>query len=182
VKAFPDTTTGKGAEHPSRAAVLAAVLAAVGLGAVMVAVSLWPDNFAPGETLISPGARDIAVSQKDTTYPDSDALRFDERPEAVYVYVRVEDLAEGDFEARAGRTAKDSVLGRMLGDSGIRVVGRSDQPLGVSGEGVSGVLKFAVLPDPEGRLPAGNYTVEVYNGAGGAVGGALARKYFVVGD
>jgi hypothetical protein len=182
VKAFPDTTTGKGAEHPSRAAVLAAVLAAVGLGAVMVAVSLWPDNFAPGETLISPGARDIAVSQKDTTYPDSDALRFDERPEAVYVYVRVEDLAEGDFEARAGRTAKDSVLGRMMGDSGIRVVGRSDQPLGVSGEGVSGVLKFAVLPDPEGRLPAGNYTVEVYNGAGGAVGGALARKYFVVGD
>jgi len=45
-----------------------------------------------------------------------------------------------------------------------------------------GVLKFAVLPDSGARLPAGNYTVEVYNGAGGAQGGVLARKYFVVGD
>jgi hypothetical protein len=178
LKAFPDTTTDKGGRRPSRAP----VLAAVGLGVVMVAVSLWPDNFSPGETLISPGARDIAVSQEDTTYPDSDALRFDERPEAVYVYVRVEDLDEGDLEARAGRTAKGSVLGRVMGDGGIRVVSRSDRPLGVSGEGVAGVLKFAVLPDSGARLPAGNYTVEVYNRAGGAEGGALARKYFVVGD
>jgi hypothetical protein len=178
LKAFPDTTTDKGGRRPSRAP----VLAAVGLGVVMVAVSLWPDNFSPGETLISPGARDIAVSQEDTTYPDSDALRFDERPEAVYVYVRVEDLDEGDLEARAGRTAKGSVLGRVMGDGGIRVVSRSDRPLGVSGEGVSGVLKFAVLPDSGARLPAGNYTVEVYNRAGGAEGGAMARKYFVVGD
>jgi hypothetical protein len=180
VKAFPDTTTDKGGERPSRAP----VLAAVGLGVVMVAValSLWPDNFSPGEALISPGARDIAVSLEDTTYPDSDALRFDERPEEVYVYVRVEDLDEGDLEARVGRTEKDSVLGRVMRDDGIRVVGQSDKPLGVSGEGVSGVLKFAVLPDSGGRLPAGNYAVEVYNGAGGAQGGALARKYFVVGD
>jgi hypothetical protein len=180
LKEFPDTTTDKGRGRPSRAP----VLAAVGLGVVMVAVavSLWPDNFSPGETLISPGARDIAVSREDTTYPDSDALRFDESPEAVYVYVRVEDLDEGDLEARAGRTAKDSVLGRVIGDGGIRVVGRSDRPFGVSGEGVSGVLKFAVLPDSGARLPAGNYTVEVYNGAGGKEGGALARKDFVVGD
>jgi hypothetical protein len=180
LKAFPDTTTDKGGGRPSRAP----MLAAVGLGVVMVAVavSLWPDNFSPGETLISPGARDIAVSREDTTYPDSDALRFDQRPEAVYVYVRVEDLDEGDLEARAGRTAKDSVLDLVMGDGGIRVVGQSDRPLDVSGEGVSGVLKFAVLPDSGGRLPAGNYTVEVYYGAGGAEGGVLARKYFVVGD
>ena len=178
MKAIPDTTTDKGGGRPSRAP----VLAAVGLAVVMVAVSLWPDNFAPGETLISPGAQDIAVSREDTTYPGSDALRFDERPGEVYVYVRVEDLDDGDLEARVGRTAKDSVLGRVMGDGGIRVVGRSDKPLGVSGEGVSGVLKFAVLPDTGGRLPAGNYTVEVYNGAGGAEGGVLARKYFVVGD
>jgi hypothetical protein len=180
LKAFPDTTTDKGGGRPSRAPVLAAV--GIGVVMVVVAVSLWPDNFSPGETLISPGARDIAVSREDTTYPDSDALRFDERPEEVYVYVRVEDLDEGDLEAGVGRTAKDSVLSRMMGDDGIRVVGQSDKPLGVSGEGVSGVLKFAVLPDSGGRLPAGNYTVEVYNGAGGAQGGVLARKYFVVGD
>jgi hypothetical protein len=180
LKAFPDTTTDKGGGRPSRAP----VLAAVGLAVVMaaVAVSLWPDNFAPGETLISPGPQDIAVSREDTTYPDSDALRFDEGPDAVYVYVRVEDLAEGDLEARAERTAKDSVLGRVMGDGGIRVVGQSEEPLGVSGEGVSGVLKFAVRPDSGGRLPTGNYTVEVYNGAEGAEGGVLARKYFVVGD
>jgi hypothetical protein len=180
LKAFPDTTTDKSGGRPSRAP----VLAALGLGVVMVAVavSLWPDNFSPGEALISPGARDIAVSREDTTYPDSDALRFDGRPEEVYVYVRVEDLDEGDLEARVGRTAKDSLLGRMMGDGGIRVSGRSEKPLGVSGEGASGVLKFAVLPDSGARLPAGNYTVEVYNGAGGAEGGVLARKYFVVGD
>ena len=180
MKAFPDTTTEKGGGRPSRAP----LLAVLGFGVVLVAVavSLWPDNFSPGETLISPKARDIAVSREDTTYPDSDALRLDERPEAVYVYVRVEDLDEGDLEARAGRTAKDSVLGRVMGDDGIRVVGLSDRPLGVSGEGVSGVLKFAVRPDSGARLPTGNYTVEVYNGAGGAQGGVLARKYFVVGD
>jgi hypothetical protein len=181
VRAFPDTTTtDKGERRPSRVP----MLAAVGLGVVLVAValSLWPDNFSPGETLVSPGARDIAVSRENTTYPDSDALRFDERPKTVYVYVRVEDLDEGNLEAWAERTAKDSVLGRVTGDGGIRVVGRSDRPLGVSGEGASGVLKFAVLPDSGSRLPAGNYTVEVYNGAGGAEGGILARKYFVVGD
>jgi hypothetical protein len=179
VKAFPDTTTDKVGRRTSRAP----VLAAGGLAVVMIAVgvSLWPDNFSPGETLISPGARDIAVSREDTSYPDSDALRFDERPEAVYVYVRVEDLDEGDLEVRAARTAKDSVLGRVMGDGGITVVSGGDQPLAVSAEGVSGVLKFAVRPDSGARLPAGNYAVEVYNDAGGAEGGLLARKYFVVG-
>jgi hypothetical protein len=180
LKAFPDTTTDKGGRRPSRAP----VLAAVGLGVVMVAVavSLWPNSFSPGETLSSGSARDIAVSREDTTYPDSDALRFDERPAAVYVYVRVEDLAEGDLEARVERRAKDSVLGRVMGGGGIRVAGRSEEPLGDSGESVSGVLKFAVRPDSGERLPAGNYTVEVYNGAGGTEGDVLARKYFVVGD
>jgi hypothetical protein len=161
------------------------VLAALGLGVVLLAaaVSLWPDNFSPGEDLISPGAQDVAVSREDTTYPSSDALRFDERPEAVFVYLRVEDLDGGDdLGARVGRTAKDSVVGRLLGDGGLRVVDRSEEPLGVSGDGVSGVLKFAVWPRSGGRLPAGNYTVEVYNVSGGAGRpDAVARKYFVVG-
>jgi hypothetical protein len=181
MKAFPDTTTVKDEGRTSRAPALAAVALGV-VVMVVVAVWLWPDNFSPGETLISPSAQDIAVSREDTTYPDSDALRFDGRPEAVYVYLRVEDLAEGDLEARAGRTAKDSVLGRVMGDGGIRVVGQSDRPLGASGEGLSGVLKFAVRAGSEERLPQGNYTVEVYNVAGGTEGGVLARKYFVVGD
>jgi hypothetical protein len=160
------------------------VLAAAGLGVALLAaaVSLWPDNFSPGEALISPGARDIAVSLKDTTYPDTDALRFDGRPEAIYIYVRVEDLDDGELEANVGRTAKDSVVGRVVGDSGIRVVDESEEPLGASGGGVSGVLKFAVRPASGGRLPAGEYTVEVYQRSGGPDGGGVvARKYFVVG-
>lgn len=159
------------------------MLAAFGLAVSLLAAAawLWPDNFSPGESLISPGARDIAVSRQDATYPTTDALRFDERPEVLYVYVRVEDLAEGDLEARVGRTAKDSVIGRILGDGGLRVVDRSEEPLGASGGGASGVLKFAVRPQSGGRLPAGNYTVEVYNGPGGSDGGVVARKYFVVG-
>ena len=180
MKSFPDTTTEKGGGRPSRGP----LLAAAGFGVVLLAavVSWWPGNFSPGETLISPGARDIAVSREDTTYPTSDALRFEERPEAVYVYLRVEDLPEGDLEARAGLTAKGSVVGRVMGDRGIRVVGRSEEPLGVSGGGVSGVLKFAVRSRSGGRLPSGNYTVEVYNDVGGPEsGGAVARKYFVVG-
>jgi len=180
VKAFPDTTTDKGGGRHSPVP----VLAAAGLGVVLLVavVSLWPDNFSPGESLISPGAQDIAVSREDTTYPKTDDLRFDERPEVVYVYLRVEDLAEGDLEARAERSAKDSVLGRVIGGGGLLVVDRSEDPLGVSGGGVSGVLKFAVRPGAGGRLAAGNYTVEVYNGSGGFKGeGAVARKYFVVG-
>ena len=179
MKAFPDTTTDKGAERPSRGP----VLAAAGLGVVLLAAVLWlwPDNFSPGEALPSPGAPDIAVSREDTTYPNTDALRFDVRPEVVYVYLRVEDLDEGDLEARVGRTAKDSVVGRLISDGGLRVVDRSEEPLGMSGGGVSGVVKFAVRPASGGRLPAGNYTVEIYNISGRAEGGALARKYFVVG-
>jgi hypothetical protein len=157
------------------------VLAAVGLAVILLAAAwLWPDDFSPGESLGSPGARDIAVSRQDATYPNTDALRFDERPEVVYVYVRVEDLAEGDLEATVGRTAKDSVVGRILGDGRLRVVDRSEEPLGASGGGGSGVLKFAVRPKSGGRLPAGNYTVEVYYGSGGSNGGVVARKYFVV--
>jgi hypothetical protein len=158
------------------------VLAAAGLGVVLLAAVLWlwPDNFSPGEALTSPGAQDIAVSREDTTYPNTDALRFDEKPDVVYVYLRVEDLDEGDLEATVGRTAKDSVVGRLIGDGGLRVVDRSEEPLGVSGGGISGVVKFAVRPASGGRLPAGNYTVEIYNVSGGSEGGALARKYFVV--
>jgi hypothetical protein len=157
----------------------------VGFGVVLLAAVfwLWPDNFSPGESLPSSGVRDIAVSRKDTTYPNSDALRFDGRPEVVFVYLRVEDLDDAGFEAWVGRSARDSVLGRLIGEGGLRVVDRSEEPLGLSGNGVSGVLKFAVLPASGGRLPAGNYTVEVYNGQEGArSGGPVAAKYFVVGD
>lgn len=133
--------------------------------------------------MISPGAQDIAVSTRDTVYPGSDALRFEARPEAVYVYLRVEDHDANDFEATVFRTARSSLVGRLSGGTGLRVVEGGAERLGLTGGGFSGVLKFAVLPVSEGRLPAGSYTVEVYSpGDGTGDGKTLARKYFVVGD
>ena len=38
---------------------------------------------------------------------------------------------------------------------GIRVVGRSEEPLGSTGGGVSGVLKFAVRPESERAVARG---------------------------
>jgi hypothetical protein len=147
-----------------------------------VAVSLWPGNFSPGEELISPGAKDIAVSQEDTMYPTSDRLRFDGRPEAVYVYLRVEDLAAyHDLEARVGRATRASVLGRLLGGGGLVVSNEGEERLSVYYGGASGVVKFAVRPASGGRLPSGDYTVAVYATPGGAgENSVVARKYFVI--
>lgn len=181
MKAFPDTTTGKtGDRRP-----FGPLLAAVGGGVLLLAAVafLWPADFSPGEKMVSPGAEDIAVSQEDAKYPSSDSLRFERRPEVVYVYLRVEDLdSAGDLAAEVGQTARTSVVGRLLGGGGLRVVDRSGEPLGVSDGGVSGVVKFAVRPGSGDRLPAGNYTVEVYTAAGGEQrSSVVATKYFVVG-
>ena len=65
--------------------------------------------------MISPGAKDIAVSQEDKVYPTSDRLRFDGGPEVVYVYLRVEDFATYEnLGARVWRTSRISALGRLL--------------------------------------------------------------------
>jgi hypothetical protein len=147
-------------------------------------VSVWPGDFSPGEELISPGAKDIAVSQEDKVYPTSDRLRFDEGPEVVYVYLRVEDFAAyEDLEARAGRTSRVSAVGRLLGGGGELVVSKEgEERLSVAYGGASGVVKFAVRPGSGGRLPSGNYTVAVYAAsAGTGENSVVARKYFVVG-
>jgi hypothetical protein len=147
-------------------------------------VSFWPWAFSPGEELISPGAKDIAVGQVDTVYPTSDRLRFDGGPRAIYVYLRVENLAAyDDLEARVGRISRTSALGRVLGGGGgIVVSNEGKERLSVSYGGASGVVKFAVRPASGGRLPSGHYTVAVYAAAGGAgEDRVVARKYFVVG-
>ncbi|MDQ3864958.1 MAG: hypothetical protein M3317_15940 [Actinomycetota bacterium] len=137
-------------------------------------------DFSPGEELVSPGVKDIAVSQEDTMYPTADTLRFDGGAEAVYVYLRIENFAPyGDLEARVGRTSKTSALGRLLGgDGGLVVVDEGEDRLAVTDGRATGVVKFAVRPASGGRLPAGNYTVTVYAARENSV---LARKYFVVG-
>jgi hypothetical protein len=162
------------------------VLVAVCFAVVMLSavVSLWPEDFSPGEELVSPGAQDIAVSREDTMYPTSDRLWFDGGTEAVYVYLRVENLATyGDLEARVGRTSRNSALGRLLGGGDELVVAEEgEERLAVSSGGASGVVKFAVRPGSGGRLPSGDYTVEVYAASGGGgENSVVARKYFVVG-
>jgi hypothetical protein len=162
------------------------VLAAVGFGVLLLAavLSVWQADFSPGEELISPGAKDIAVSQDDKVYPTSDRLRFDGGPEVVYVYLRVEDFATyEDLEARVGRTSRVSALGRLLGGGGELVVSKEgEERLSVTYGGAAGVVKFAVRSGSGGRLPSGNYTVAVYAASGGAgENSVVARKYFEVG-
>ncbi|HEY6712216.1 MAG TPA: hypothetical protein VI055_08085 [Rubrobacter sp.] len=162
------------------------MLAAVGFGVLLLAavLSVWQADFSPGEELISPGAKDIAVSQDDKVYPTSDRLRFDGGPEVVYVYLRVEDFATyEDLEARVGRTSRVSALGRLLGGGGELVVSKEgEERLSVTYGGAAGVVKFAVRSGSGGRLPSGNYTVGVYAASGGAgENSVVARKYFEVG-
>ena len=150
---------------------------------LVAVVFVWPGDFSPGEELISPGAKDIAVSQEDKVYPTSDRLRFDGGPEVVYVYLRVEDFATyEDLEARVGRTSRVSALGRLLGGGGLVVSNEGEDRLALSYSGASGVVKFAVRPGSGRRLPSGNYIVAVYAASGGAgENSVVARKYFEVG-
>jgi len=181
VNKLPSTTTGKAGGRYR----IGPVIVAVCFGILLLAtfVFLRPGSFSPGEELVSPGAEDIAVSQEDALYPTSDTLRFDGGAEVVYVYVRVENLtAYEDLEARVGRTAKVSALGRLLDGGGDLVVTKEgEERLSVTYGGASGVVKFAVRPGSGGRLPPGDYTVAVYAASGGE-NGVVARKYFVVGS
>ena len=162
------------------------VLAVMGLGALLlVAMSLLRGgSFSPGADLHSPGFRDVAVSTADTTYPSSDMLRLEDRPEVVYVYLTVENLPRGsDLETRVERSGRRSALSWLLPDRGesLAVSDEQEEHLGPSDDGVSGVVKFAVRAKSGGPLPAGNYTVSIYadpRETGAA--GAAARKYFVI--
>jgi hypothetical protein len=159
------------------------VLAILGLAAlVLVAVALLrEESFSPGEELYAPGFEGVAVSTRDISYPASDVLRFDGRPEVVYVYLVVQDLPSGrDLGARVERSGRQSALYWLLeaGD-GLEVSDEQEEHLRPSGGGVSGVVQFAVRTESGGPLPAGNYTVSIHGTEGGA---AAARKYFVIRD
>ena len=177
---LPETSTKKARRRwPGYA------LAAVGLAALLLAaVALLQDRgFSPGEELYAQELEDVAVSAEDTSYPPSDVLRFDRRPEVVYVYLAVEDLPrESDLEARVERSGRQSALSWLLGGGGgIEVVGGQEEQLGPSGGGVAGVVKFAVREESGEPLPAGNYTVSIYAGPEGTEGKDLAAiKYFAI--
>jgi hypothetical protein len=174
---LPETTTRKvDRRWPGYA------LAVVGLAALLlVAITLLRGGtFSPGEKLYAPGFRGIAVSAQDTSYPSSDVLRFNGRPEVVYVYLSVEDLPRGShLEAKVERSGRLSALSWLLlaGGDNLEVSDGQDERLGPSARGISGVVKFAVRAESGDPLPAGNYTVSIYSARGVA-----ARKYFVIRD
>ncbi len=160
-------------------------LAAVGLAASLLVAGLLlgEGDFSPGEELYARGFEDVSVSAEDTSYPTSDVLRFDRRPEVVYVYLAVEDLPRvRDLEAKVERSGRQSVLSWLLdGSEGLEVLDEGEEQLGPSGGGVSGVVKFAVRAESGEPLPVGNYTVSIYADSGKTRGREpAARKYFVI--
>jgi hypothetical protein len=178
VSALPDTATKKTHRRwPGYA------LAAIGLAALLFAAValIHESSFSPGEELYAPGFEDIAVSTEDTSYPASDALRFELRPEVVYVYLAVEDLPrDSDLEARVEHSSRESALSRLLG-GGESIEVLEGEQLGPSGDGVSGMVKFAVRAEAGELLPAGNYTVSIYAGPERTESRDLAAiKYFVI--
>jgi hypothetical protein len=176
VRVLPETATRKVARRwPGY------VLAIIGLAALsfVAAALLRGGSFSPGEELYARGFEDVAVSMQDTTYPASDVLRFESRPEAIYIYLVVEDLPRGmDLEARVERSGMQSALSWLLARrDDLEVSDGHNERLGPSEEGVAGVVQFAVRTSSGEPLPAGNYTVTIYAGPGGEAG---ARKYFVI--
>ena len=174
---LPETATKKvGRRWPGYA------LAAMGLAALLlVAVAqVRGEGFTPAEELHEPGFKDVAVSTENTSYPPADVLRFQTRPEVVYVYLAVEDLpGVRDLEARVERSGRRSALSWLLGGGdGLEVSDGQEEHLGLSGGGVSGVVKFSVRAESGGPLPAGGYTVSIY--ASKVETDPGARKYFLI--
>jgi hypothetical protein len=177
---LPETATRKVDRRWPRYA-----LAVMGLAALLFVALLRGGTFSPGEELQAPGFEDVAVSTEDALYPSSDVLRFDDRPEVVYVYLAVEDLPAGsNLEARVERSGRRSALSWLLaGGDNLEVSDEQVEHLGPSGDGVSGVVQFAVRAESGEPLPAGNYTVSIYAASEEkGTGGAAARKYFVIRD
>jgi hypothetical protein len=180
VSVLPDTATRKVYRRWPGYALVVMGLVALSLMAVAL---VRAEIFSPGEELRAPGFEDVAVSTQDTSYPASDVMRFEGRPEVIYVYLVVEDLPKGsDLEARVERSGRRSALSWLLArGNGLEVSDERQEHLGPSGDGLSGVVKFAVRMESGEPLPAGNYTVTIYAApeeAGG--GGVAARKYFVI--
>lgn len=157
-------------------------LAAIGLAALLLVVAalVRGEGFTPGERLYASGFEDVAVSAENTSYPPSDVLRFDGRPETVYVYLAVDDLRRvGDMEARVERSGRRSALSWLLGGGdGLEVSDGQEEHLVRAGDGVSGVVKFAVRAESGEPLPAGGYAVSIY--ASEEETEAAARKYFLI--
>ena len=158
---------------------VAVVLVALALG---VEAFLRAENFSPGEEIISPSIRDIAVSQENSLYPPPDTARFQGRPEAIFVYLSVEGLPNGeDMEARVERVGSGSMFSLFFGqEAGLEALDEQENHLSEDENGSTGVMKFALRTRSGEPVPPGNYTVEVYGAGATDEGGVAARKFFVV--
>jgi hypothetical protein len=183
---LPNTTT-KGADRRWPLYALVAV-ALLGL-ALGIEAFLRAESFSPGEEISSPGIRDVTLSAENSLYPPPDTSRFEGPPETIFVYLSVEDLPNvEDMEARFQRVGSGSVFSLLFGPGvGIEALDEQEDQLRQTGNGATGIVKFALKTESGEPVPPGNYTVEVYGpGLAGGEGdmdeeGAVAvRKSFVV--
>jgi hypothetical protein len=180
MRVLPNTSTkGAGRRWPLYALAIAA-LVALSLG---VETFLRAENFLPGKEIVSPGIRDITVSTKDNLYPPPDTSYFEDQPEAVFVYLSVEDLPSGEaMEARVERAGSGSAFSLLFGPGAGLEILNEDNNLSKGENGSTGIVKFALKTNSGKPVPPGNYTVDVYGprAAEGEDNSVAARKSFAV--
>jgi hypothetical protein len=183
---LPNTTTKRADRRWPLYALVAVALLGLALG---IEAFLRAESFSPGEEISSPGIRDVTLSAENSLYPPPDTSRFEGPPETIFVYLSVEDLPNvEDMEARFQRVGSGSVFSLLFGPGvGIEALDEQEDQLRQTGNGATGIVKFALKTESGEPVPPGNYTVEVYGpGLAGGEGdvdeeGAVAvRKSFVV--
>lgn len=176
---LPNTTTKGANRRWPLYALVAVVLVGLALG---IEAFLRAESFSPGEEISSPGIRDMTVSAQNSLYPPPDTSRFEEPPETIFVYLSVEDLpGVEDMEARFERVGSGSVFSLFGPGVGIEALDEQEDQLRQTGNGATGIVKFALKTESGEPVPPGNYTVEVYGpGLVGEEGAVAARKSFVV--
>lgn len=149
--------------------------------ALLVEAFLRGENFAPGEEILSPSIRDVAVSEEDSLYPPPNVGRFGSPPETVFVYLSVEGApAEEDMEVSIARSRNASAFALLFErEPEVVAVDEQEDQLSSGEDGATGIVKFALKTRSGEPVPPGNYTLEVRN-PGGAPGGLAARKLFVI--
>jgi hypothetical protein len=165
-------------------ALVAVALAALALG---VESFLRTENFSPGETINSPGIRDVTVSTEDGLYPPPDTNHFEEQPGTIFVYLSVEGLPTGeDMEARVQRAESGSAFSLLFGgESRLEALDEQEDHLSNGENGATGIVKFALRTRSGEPVPPGNYTVDVVLYGSSPPGSGeeetvAARKFFVV--
>lgn len=122
------------------------------------------------------------MSTEDGLYPPPDTSRFQERPETIFVYLRVEGCPRGRTWRRVESVGLGSVLSFFGQGAGLEALDEQQNHLSKGENGDTGVIKFALKTSSSEPVPPGNYTVDVYgSGAAGREDAiAAARKSFVV--